>query len=209
MAELRKQLPPLPARFSALPLDERGYPVPRFVAWVDGKPDHRIVDPRWAPICVNEKRCWLCGEKLGSYMVFVIGPMCAVNRVSGEPPCHRECAEFAAKACPFLTRPKAHRREANLPDGVTVNEAMIPRNPGVTLLWVTKSYSLIKGPLFRIGEATEAIWLCEGRSASREEVLHSFTTGLPTLFEIAKSEGAQSLRDLEACRIDAMRFLPV
>lgn len=31
-------------------------------------------------------------------MTFVVGPMCELNRISGEPPSHRECAEFSA-AC--------------------------------------------------------------------------------------------------------------
>jgi hypothetical protein len=37
----------MPARFARLPADERGYPVPKFVEWIDGKPDFRCVDSRW------------------------------------------------------------------------------------------------------------------------------------------------------------------
>ena len=40
-----KPLPPMPSRIAALPVDERGYPVPWFVAWIDGKPEFRCADP--------------------------------------------------------------------------------------------------------------------------------------------------------------------
>src|SRR5437764_29347 len=103
---LHPNLPALPSRLKLLPVDERGFPVPWFVAWIDGKPDFRVVDQRKMAIAVSEKRCWVCGDFLGRYMAFVIGPMCAVNRVSSEPPSHRECAEFSVRACPFLTKPK-------------------------------------------------------------------------------------------------------
>jgi hypothetical protein len=34
-------LPPMPDSIAKLPRDERGYPVPWFVAWVNGKADFR------------------------------------------------------------------------------------------------------------------------------------------------------------------------
>ena len=45
MTEIRPGLPPLTGHLTRLPIDERGFPVPYFVAIVDGKPDHRIIDP--------------------------------------------------------------------------------------------------------------------------------------------------------------------
>jgi len=38
MTALRESLPSLPLAMRGLPRDHRGYPVPWFVAWVDGKP---------------------------------------------------------------------------------------------------------------------------------------------------------------------------
>src|SRR5262245_2742625 len=101
---LRPELPPVPERMRKLPL-HRGYPVPWFVEWIEGVPDFRIMDGRKLVRAVKEKRCWVCGELMGSYLAFTIGPMCAVNRISAEPPSHRECASFSARGCPFLTRP--------------------------------------------------------------------------------------------------------
>src|SRR4030095_12652609 len=80
----------MPSRMAKLPRDARGYPVPRFVSWYDGKPDFRIADTRYLEHCFRARTCWLCGELLGRYLAFVIGPMCAVNRTTAEPPCHRD-----------------------------------------------------------------------------------------------------------------------
>src|ERR1041385_2432550 len=97
----RTDLPELPARLRKLPV-ERGYPVPWFVAFVDGHYDFRVIGPGKIARAVQENRCWICGDTLGSYLCFPIGPMCAINRVTSEPPSHRECAEWSARACPFL-----------------------------------------------------------------------------------------------------------
>src|SRR6267154_1896953 len=100
-----------PKRSAELPRDERGYPVPWFVEWIDGKPDFRVMDSDKLVEAIKYKRCWVCGGPLGHYKVFTIGPMCMVNRTSAEPPSHRDCAEFSVRNCPFLTTPDMHRRE--------------------------------------------------------------------------------------------------
>jgi hypothetical protein len=116
---------------------------------------------------------------------FTIGPMCAVNRTSSEPPSHLECSRFSARNCPFLTRPRMKRvGEENLPCGaVTAAGEMIKRNPGVALVWVTKRYEAFPdgkgGTLFDIGEPHAVEWYAQGREASRAEVLESIETGLP------------------------------
>jgi len=114
---MRPDLPPQPERMKGQPEDARGFPVPWFVAWKDGAPIFQAADARkWAK-AVKEKRCWLCGKTLGVHHAFVIGPMCGVNRVTAEPPSHRECAEYALKACPFLSRPAAKRTTHKIPLG--------------------------------------------------------------------------------------------
>lgn len=94
----------LPPRIAKLPTDERGYPVPYFVEWIDGKPDFRVMSSKNLARAVKYRRCWICGEELGRFLCFTIGPMCGVNRISSEPPSHYDCARFAVSACPFLTR---------------------------------------------------------------------------------------------------------
>ena len=105
----------------------RGYPVPWFVAWLDddgkpaecgaGTPDFRIILEGAAMTAHRFNLCWLCGQRLGSHNAFVVGPVCAVNRTSAEPPMHLDCATWSVQGCPFLTRPHMHRREAGLPEG--------------------------------------------------------------------------------------------
>src|SRR5258706_13105104 len=79
----------MPERIKNLPHDpERGYPIPFFVAYVNGKPDFRIADDEKRVRSVKERLCWICGEKLGRYLAFTIVPMCAITRPSAEPPMH-------------------------------------------------------------------------------------------------------------------------
>ena len=199
---LRPELPPIPDRFRHLPVDHRGYPVPFFAAWVDGVPDHRVIDHAKIVRAVKEHLCWVCGQRLGTYLAFTIGPMCAVNRISGEPPEHRECAEWSVRGCPFLSRPGMHRREAGMPEGVVTSENSIARNPGVILVWVTKSYKIIRDTglagkvLFQIGDPLSVACYTEGREASAEEIAAAIDSGLPALAGPAKAEGPKAERAL-------------
>jgi hypothetical protein len=107
MMDLRPELPqPIPRGIERL-RRERGYPVPWFVAWVNGHADFRVIDSPKLPLAVRNSLCWICGQPLLGKRAYLIGPMCAVNRVSAEPPSHVRCAEWSARACPFLTRPHA------------------------------------------------------------------------------------------------------
>lgn len=212
MIEVFQSSVEVPERIAKLPRDRRGYPVPWFVAWIDGQPDFRVIDPDRMARCVKERRCWLCGEPLGAYRAFVIGPMCAINRVSSEPPSHRDCAVYAARVCPFLTKPRMRRRESGLPE--EVHEAAgvgLKRNPGVALVWVTKQFEMFRAPggvLFRVGDPVETMWFAEGRSATREEVLASIDSGLPLLMEPAKAEGPSAIAALERMHREALVHLP-
>jgi hypothetical protein len=215
---LRTGLPRLPDRWRWLPIEERGYPVPYFVAYVDGRPDFRVMDAAKFARCINLNLCWLCGDKLGRYRTFVIGPMCALNRTTAEPPCHTDCAEYAARTCPFLTLPKAARREANLPvGGMKPAGEMLLRNPGVTLLWTCQGYRAISAPapeggtgvLFRLLEDPVHVdWYAEGRAATRAEVLESIESGIPILMAAAEREGATSLAALRRSVLRALRHVP-
>ncbi len=176
------------------PISREGYPTPWFVALVDGEYDFRVADPDKVVQAIKRKLCWLCGQPLGVHFTFVIGPMCAVNRVSSEPPCHLECAEYAARACPFLTKPKMRRNEVDLPENIRETNIMIKRNPGVCALWTTRSYTLTRsnGVLFKVGEPEHIEWFCEGRKATRAEIDESIRTGLPILEKMAEEDGPEA-----------------
>lgn len=209
----RDDLPQRPERMARLPLDERGYPIPFFVGYVGGRPDFRVFDPHKLKACVERHVCWLCGDPLGRYQTYAIGPMCAVNRVSSEPPSHLECARYAARACPFLVRPRAQRREANFPDDARATAGvMVTRNPGVVALWTSKEPPhLFRAPggfLFRVGEPCSVEWFAEGRPATPSEVRESFDSGVEILRGVAREQqqGAEAHLDREVAR--ALAYLP-
>ena len=78
----------------------------------------QVADPNKFVRCVKERLCWVCGEQLSRYASFVLGPMCCVTQTTADPPMHYECAHYALKACPFLIRPLAHRRQAEPAKGL-------------------------------------------------------------------------------------------
>ncbi|MBX9587865.1 MAG: hypothetical protein K2X43_01080 [Hyphomonadaceae bacterium] len=179
----------------------RGFPIPWFV-WVkpDGTPDFRVIREHGIAIAYKKQLCWVCGEKLGRYHAFVVGPMCGVNRVTSEPSCHRECGEYAAIACPFLTKPLAIRNERGLPESAGAAGQMIKRNPGAVLLWVQKEppkpFRVDNGHLFRLSDPVELRCFSRSKPANIEDVLYSVRTGMPLLAAMAKKDGPQAERAL-------------
>lgn len=183
----------LPPTMRRLAIDRHGRPVPWFV-YVDPQtgPDFRVVAEGKTGEAHRFDLCWICGTRRGRHAAFVIGPMCAVNRVSSEPPSHLECATYSAQACPFLTTPSMTRRRRGLGD---LNDATpghaIPRNPGVALVWSSRTWgpyrvpkefgSAAAGVLWDIGEPTAVRWYAHGRPATRAEVQASIDSGLPAL----------------------------
>src|ERR1700758_1867839 len=135
----------MPARIRKLPISPQGYSVPWFVPWdKDGNPVPQAADPAKRMKAVRVGLCWICGEPLGRFRCFIVGTMCCVNKISAEPPCHRDCAEYAVKACPFLRNPRM-RRNPTTPEEHKQPPAgaMIERNPKVSLIWVTHDYQLV------------------------------------------------------------------
>lgn len=158
---------------------------------------------------VKENRCWVCGERLGIHLAFLIGPMCGINRTTSEPPCHLECARWSGQNCPFLSRPHMVRREDEFTEEVKSNPSgnvgmPILRNPGVALIWTTRTYKLMRRPhgryLIEIGEPDSLEWYAAGRLATREEVEHSVNSGFPLLEEADGSDPA-AMKELQMRRL--------
>jgi len=207
--DLRPELELLPLRLRKLRVDARGYPVPWFVAWVDGPdgpetlPEFRAMDARKFRDAVKQRLCWVCGEPLGRWLAFPIGPMCAITRTISEPPSHTECAEWSIRNCPFLSQPSMVRRDSADLFAAGAQEAAgcpIHRNPGVTCLWVTRSYEVFDdgkgGKLITIGTNERVSWWREGRAATRAEVEESVSSGFPNLLIAAKRDGPFAVEQL-------------
>jgi hypothetical protein len=201
---------PLPPRIARLPV-EQGWPVPWFVDWrEDGqgvsRPDFRVVDKRKFFQAIKERRCWVCGDLLGHWLAFPIGPMCSITRTISEPPSHRECAEWSIQNCPFLSNPAMVRRTDNLPDDAEqAAGAGLTRNPGVMCLWMTRTFETFRvaktqvgneGTLITVGEPADVTWWCEGRRATRAEVKASVESGFPSLLNVAKLQGKFAVEEL-------------
>ena len=216
-------LPTPPARIARLPKDSRGYPVPNFLAWMSmgeevhpatpgAEPDFRVIKSRAREDAWTKRLCWICGGYLGVHRIYVIGPMCVVNRTTMEPPCHRDCAEYAAKACPFLARPRMRRLpHADLGPGFGVAGEMIARNPGVVCLYEARSaqpFRVPNGWLIKLGDPLRVDFWAQGRQATREEILDSIVSGLPNLEKLAKQEGAAAVLELGRLTGEAMKLLP-
>jgi len=229
---LRSRSVPVPVRMSKMPRDRRGFTVPFFVSWLDangnlvdapnGTPDFRVIDTRRFAECVNFAKCWLCGEKLGRYKAYVVGPMCAVNRTTSEPPCHRECAVYALQVCPFLAQPKMRRNEKNMPDGYIAPAGEgLKRNPGMGVLWLQDCFAkrydveanrlqnINGGYLFQLQDPVEVQWWKDGRPATREEAEEALKHGAPAIREIAVAEGHGAIEAFDRMYDKARRYLPV
>jgi hypothetical protein len=225
--KLRLELPqPMPAAIAQLPR-HRGYPVPWFVAWLTedgqatrrgtGTPDFRVLYPDAITTALGKGLCWVCGKPLHRNVAyaFVIGPMCAVNRTSSEPPSHIVCADWSARACPFLTKPHMDRREGGLPEEGEVSGIALLRNPGIAMVWLTRNASAFpdpisgKGLLFNVGDPVQVRFYREGREATRDEILDSIESGLPLLKKYAEQDGPEAMAQLELQVDTAMKLLPV
>ena len=213
---LRPELDPLPRQMEHLPVDpDRGYVVPWFVDWINGKPEFRAMDGRKYVRAIREKLCWVCGEKLKGVYCFTAGPMCGINRTSAEPPSHIDCARWSARNCPFLSNPNMVRREDGLIDNAKCREhapgLMITRNPGVTMLWFTREYEVFndgKGnPLLQMGRPSGVEWFCHGRPATREEVEESIANGIGALEAMARTEPG-GMEELRKAQQRFQKYLP-
>jgi hypothetical protein len=200
-----------PRRLARRPTDKHGRLIPWFVADVDGEPDHRIARADAVTDAVRLNLCWLCGEPLGAYKAFVIGPMCTINRLSAEPPSHKDCAEYAARACPFLTHPTMRRRPDLPEDTVAPDGEMDPRNPGICIVWTTTKYTQRPGQLlFDVGDPTEVSWWREGHIAEYAEGLQALLAGKAVLQAAAEKDRnpRRALEILEAQYAEAIHYIP-
>jgi hypothetical protein len=216
----------VPARLRKRPRDHRGFLVPYFVAWLDdfgrllppgeGTPDFRVVDTNKHADCIRWNRCWLCGDQLGKYKTFVLGPMCCINRLSSEPPSHLECAEYAVRVCPFLIRPRMRRNEHDLPDQMILPAGLMdPGNPGTMALWTSHAFRLAEaergnpGRLIIVGDPVAVTWWHEGRLATPVEAADAMRAGMTKLAKIAADQdGPDAVEAVTEMTRQAERWLP-
>jgi hypothetical protein len=87
----------------------------------------------------------------------------------------------------------------------------IKRNPGVTLLWATRSYKPFKangGVLFEVGPPQRVEFYAEGRTATHDEIMASIDSGMPILRGTAEQDGPEAVAELEQMCAKAMELVP-
>lgn len=188
MNALLKGLPSLPPRMRTLPRGADGQPIPYLLTQVATKYESALgAELALAAMC-EQKRCWLCGDKLGQYAAFVAEPLTSVTKISRTPPAHHDCAKYAA-----------------------LTGLLQPKSLKVSLVWVTRDFQMQRaanGHVFVVGDAEQAFWFADGRCATREEVTAVMQEGLPNLYEIAKRSGNAALGGLDLQVARALRKIP-
>lgn len=178
---------PKPAYLDRRPI-VNGYVVPWFVAWYDengkqcnentpgAKPSFPTIDFLKIRHAWRRNLCWICGNPMGSNKAFVLGPSSAIMGMSTEPPSHLACAGYAVVTCPFITDPN-HRYAGDkrpLKPSEHVIDMMSDRNPGLAVIWVTKTFEIdttTRHPMFRItGQPVGIQFWKEKRRATYKEV---------------------------------------
>jgi hypothetical protein len=153
---------------------------------------------------------------LGRHLCFVIGPMCTINRITTEPACHLECAEYSLKVCPFLSNPNMRRvpTEHYAPDGKVHTAGMAEgRNPGAGVVWRTRKFSLVRtdtGPVIQVGDPEQVDWWCLGRRATPAEAHARFEEAAVFLRgRTIELDGPEALPMLATMTQKARRLLPM
>lgn len=164
-----------PASLAARPA-WKGMPIPYTVIMRKGGiPDFAVTDlRRWIQV-VRQRLCGLCGDKLDKEIYFIGGPLCAENRLFGDPAMHKDCARYAFSVCPYLAfrkdfDPEPEKRPTHLEIGVSVDDQISPTRPDRFALYRCRSYELAQvgeRTYLRPEPATGIEWI-ENKAARRE-----------------------------------------
>ena len=127
----------LPQCMEHLPTDPRGYPVPNFATYRNGKYDFTEVDPAAYGNAIVYKRCHITGLALGKEIAFVGGPISIGNRAFSDAGMLPDAARYAMQACPFIAAPKFAYAARTAPKA---GGHLSPDRPKIFGLGVASSY---------------------------------------------------------------------
>lgn len=141
----------IPARMKRLDRDRRGLPIPFIVLRdVDGRPHFTINDSHAVMMAIFDKRCSICGEKLGNNMWAIGGPLSAIHKHGAyiDPLVHKDCGTFALRTCPYIALP-SWADEKRI-DDKTLDRSKVPEH----LLLVDKTMTPKRPPFFMFGKTS-------------------------------------------------------
>lgn len=211
--QTRPELADMPDRLRGRPIDHRGFPVPWFVT---NKTDAGL----WDFVRINEARknealrkrvCWVSGERLGRAVAFVVGPMCIINRVASDPPIIPEIAEWSARICPFLSRPLAKRPDWDGDQRATPG-VLVPDNPGLCAVWVTRDYEMSTRDygVIHFWEPQRVTWWRKGEDVTHsQEARNIYEARAAVLEESAIQEGPGAHRFFLKLKAASDRYAPM
>lgn len=122
----------------------KGLPIP-FTTLIkeDGEPDFRVTDQRAFAHCLARGACAMCSKPLVYWQAFIGGDKCKETRLFFDPAMHIECAEFAARICPFIVGTKGYSKKP-IEEGTYTHEIVSNERPAKMYLFKTRGYSLVK-----------------------------------------------------------------
>lgn len=123
-----------------------GFPIPftTFVG-VDGVPDFKVVNEDNRMLCIQHRRCGLCGQDLSrtKECVFIGGEGSCTSGYFIDPAMHEECAIYATKVCPFLTGKRLNYSEDISPNTSIMYEVVANERPRRMGLYYCRGYSMV------------------------------------------------------------------
>jgi hypothetical protein len=159
---------PIPNRIRALPID-KGRPVPYFIRWDQfGRPTQQV-DPEKIARCVEHRRCYSCGDRLGPVVAYHARVSTGVSRLVPEPAMCVECAEWFAIA-------------------------FDPPQAEPLLVWTTSEPSKVvardaRGVITQIGEPLWIKAFAMNREATPAEIRATLQRDLVTIRELSIKHG--------------------
>ena len=125
----------------------KDFPVPFFVTWrTDGVPDFKVMNEDNRMKCYTHRLCWICGEKLGSRIVFIGGPRAIELRMFVDGPMHRDCALDAMAICPYLIGTMDYATAPDLSkhaEGVAQMDVVRKQAPEKIGLYLTRDFDAV------------------------------------------------------------------
>jgi hypothetical protein len=154
---------PIPRRLPSRPRDPRGFAISWFsLILPDGSARISVNDSAKRSRALAHRLCWTCGQPLGRFVSFVLGPVQTLSRITTELPSHRECILLCAARLPISGQSATRAFGRAVLELLCGYRSPLPDNPGLHALWVTRTYQPEPTPrdarIIRIGEPESVTW---------------------------------------------------
>lgn len=138
--------PDLPPSLASRPRSTSGLPIPYVAARrSDGSPDFALVDPLRSLAAAQQRRCAVCGTKMGYWVAFIGGPKSVSTRTFVDGPAHEDCLVAAIGLCPYLAH-RATRRSDRVQQEATTPAGFDDGKPSQFQVGITRQYRTVLGP---------------------------------------------------------------